>query len=159
MIQAVPYFGDIMEIITDPEFLKYSALEIILFVVGLLITIFANPTSKLQGTKEVQKNDVFVTPLTTINTGFSGADAYNPYASQNTSADPYNQNGYAGTSESQSSFADDFANRNGSTGAYGDQNGTWQNADSQNASQQSSSSSWNDVYGSSGSDNNNGFGN
>ena len=159
MIQAVPYFGDIMEIITDPEFLKYSALEIILFVVGLLITIFANPTSKLQGTKEVQKNDVFVTPLTTINTGFSGADAYNPYASQTASADPY---------ENKSSFADAFGDQNGfnssyegqsqATDAYGYQSGTQGSTDSQNASQQSSSSSWNDVYGS-GSDNNNGFGN
>ena len=65
ILDAVPYFGDIMSIILDPEFIRYSALEIVLFVIGLLVAIFANPTSKKNGRKAVEQNDVFLTPITT----------------------------------------------------------------------------------------------
>ena len=108
MIDAVPYFGDIMEIITDSEFLKNSALEIILFVVGIIIALVANPTSKLQGTKSVQQNDVFITPLSTA--------AYNPYGGQDTQ---YSQ-----------SFANTFGGQNQqwSTDTFGNQ--TTQNTSS-----------------------------
>ncbi len=155
MLEAVPYFGDIMEIITDPEFLKYSALEIILFIVGLLIAIFSNPTSKKAGTKEIQKNDVFITPLTTVNTGFSGADTYNPFGSQSSSSDAFSgQNSFTGSFAEQDSSANAYGSQSGYSDAYGNQSSSV----SQNASQQNASSSWNDVYGNNSSDNNNGFG-
>ena len=58
MTEAVPYFGDVMKIVMDPEFLKDGALEIILFIVGIVIALFANPTSKTAGRKGIQQNDV-----------------------------------------------------------------------------------------------------
>ena len=84
IMDAVPYFGDIMSIITDPEFVKASAMEIILFIVGLAVAAFANPTSKKNGRKNVQQNDVFITPLSTVDTGFTGYDAYNPFGNTDT---------------------------------------------------------------------------
>ena len=161
MIDAVPYFGDIMEIITDSEFLKNSALEIILFVVGIIIALVANPTSKLQGTKSVQQNDVFITPLSTA-TGYSGTEAYNPYSGQDTQSamygnnDPYNQ--------PKQNFASAFgSNSQEPADAYGNQTSqSFANSfGDQSASQNNSSvsSGWNDVYGNSDSGNNNGFGN
>lgn len=144
MIDAVPYFGDIMEIITDSEFLKNSALEIILFVVGIIIALVANPTSKLQGTKSVQQNDVFITPLSTA--------AYNPYGGQDTQSSMYGYNDTYNNQTASQSFASAFGGSTpqNSTDAFGNQA-------SQNDS--SASSGWNDVYGNSDSGNNNGFGN
>ena len=144
MIDAVPYFGDIMEIITDSEFLKNSALEIILFVVGIIIALVANPTSKLQGTKSVQQNDVFITPLSTA--------AYNPYGGQDTQSSMYGYNDTYNNQTASQSFANAFGGGTpqNSTDAFGNQA-------SQNDS--SASSGWNDVYGNSDSGNNNGFGN
>jgi hypothetical protein len=151
MIDAVPYFGDIMEIITDSEFLKNSALEIILFVVGIIIALVANPTSKLQGTKSVQQNDVFITPLSTA-TGYSGTEAYNPYGGQDTQSSMYGYNDTYNNQTASQSFANAFGGGTpqNSTDAFGNQA-------SQNDS--SASSGWNDVYGNSDSGNNNGFGN
>ena len=151
MIDAVPYFGDIMEIITDSEFLKNSALEIILFVVGIIIALVANPTSKLQGTKSVQQNDVFITPLSTA-TGYSGTEAYNPYGGQDTQSSMYGYNDTYNNQTASQSFASAFGGSTpqNSTDAFGNQA-------SQNDS--SASSGWNDVYGNSDSGNNNGFGN
>ena len=124
MLEAVPYFGDIMEIITDPEFLKYSALEIILFIVGLLIAIFSNPTSKKAGTKEIQKNDVFITPLTTVDTGFSGADTYNPFGSQSGYTDAYgNQTGSDSQNASQQNASSSWNDVYGNDG-FGNNNGS-----------------------------------
>ena len=148
LFEAVPYFGEVMQIVLDPEFIKYSALEIILFVVGIIIVLVSNPSSKMQGAKEVQKNDVFITPLVT-NNGFSGYDTYNPYSASGsqatqTYADPYgNQtsqydqtSGTAGFGQ-QSTSADQNSSFGTSQDAFGSNN------------------SWADAYGNGSSDNNN----
>ncbi|MBO4609439.1 MAG: hypothetical protein J5696_06150, partial [Lachnospiraceae bacterium] len=55
----------------------------------------ANPTSKRLGTKSVQQDDVFITPVTPIGMTYGTADtqAYDPYAqstdSFNQSSEPY----------------------------------------------------------------------
>ena len=116
MLDAVPYFGDILSIILDPEFIKYSALEIILFIVGLLVAIFANPTSKSNGRKEIQQNDVFVTPITSSD--FSGFDGYHTYEDksfQNTNDDymaQFNQNAYGDQNSAPASndYVDAYGN-------------------------------------------------
>ena len=118
MIDAVPYFGDIMSVITDPEFIKLSALEIILFVVGLLVAIFANPTSKKEGRKNIQQNDVFITPITASD--FSGYDAYHTYEDksyQNANNDymaQFNQNVYGDQNSASTSndYVDAYGNNN-----------------------------------------------
>ena len=125
--QAVPYFGDIMEIVLDPEFIRLSALEIVLFVVGLLIAIFANPTSKKQGRKAVQQNDVFITPLSTVNTGFSGADTYQPFGStQNSTAGYDTSYGTQNAFDTQNAYGTqnsyDQQSGDGTQGSYGNQN-------------------------------------
>ena len=107
MAEAVPYFGEIMGIITTSQFMKDCAPFIVLFIIGLLIACFGSPTSKKSGRKAIQQNDVFITPLSSVNTGFTGYDTYNPFGNngtQNPSAeydtsygtqDPYgNQNTY-----------------------------------------------------------------
>ena len=124
MLTAIPYFNDIMTIILDPEFIRYSALEIVLFFVGLLIAIFANPTSKKNGRKEIQQNDVFITPV--ASNDFSGYNAYNAYEDQNWQ----NNN----TTEQYQNAYDNSVNN-------------------------TASNDYVDVYGNSGQDNNNGFGN
>lgn len=73
MIDAAPYFGDIMQIIMDPEFIKYSMPEIVLYMIGLVVAIIYNPTSKRVGSKMVRQDDVFVTPLV-ANNDISGYD-------------------------------------------------------------------------------------
>jgi hypothetical protein len=113
MTEAVPYFGDVMKIVMDPAFLKDGALEIVLFVVGLVIALFANPTSKAQGRKGVQQNDVFITPLSMVDTGFSGADTYQPFGSTQNSYDQqsaYETQGSYGDQNAQSSDGSDFNN-------------------------------------------------
>ncbi len=162
MTEAAPYFGDVMKIIMDPGFLKDSALEIVLFVIGLVIALFANPTSKAQGRKGVQQNDIFITPLSSVNTGFSGADTYHasytqnssngfdtsyaaqdPYASQNTytAQDPYaSQNTY----ETQNSGVGQ--NIYGAQDPYGNQTA------------QNTGSDWREVYGQNSDNNNNNSG-
>ena len=150
IMDAVPYFGDIMSIITDPEFVKASAMEIILFIVGLAVAAFANPTSKKNGRKSVQQNDVFITPLSTIDTGFSGADAYNPFGSastQNPTAeynDPYGTQNSFGT-QSAYGTQDPYASQN----AFGDQTAQ---------TSQGTNSDWVDVYAQNSDNNNNSTG-
>lgn len=132
MLDAAPYVGDILSIILDPEFIKASALEIILFVVGIIVAVVSNPTSKKNGRKTIQQNDVFITPLSTVDTGFTGYDAYNPYANTDT------QN---------------FSN------AY-DAYNTQSTAENQDHNAQNVNNDWRDVYGqNSDNNNNNTFGN
>ena len=132
MLDAAPYVGDILSIILDPEFIKASALEIILFVVGIIVAVVSNPTSKKNGRKTIQQNDVFITPLSTVDTGFTGYDAYNPYANTDT------QN---------------FSN------AY-DAYNTQSTAETQDNNAQNVNNDWRDVYGqNSDNNNNNTFGN
>ncbi len=88
MIEAVPYFSDVMEIITDSEFVQESAREIVLFIVGIIVVLVANPTSKRLGTKSVQQDDVFITPVTAVGAFGYGdsAQGYNdPAQGYNTS--------------------------------------------------------------------------
>ncbi|MBQ3852079.1 MAG: hypothetical protein II760_01715 [Lachnospiraceae bacterium] len=150
MVEAFPYFGDVMKIVMDPEFLKDGAMEIVLFVIGLLIALFANPTSKKQGRKGVQQNDVFITPLSSINTGFSGADAYNPFGSvstQNPTAeynDPYGTQSAFGT-QTSAGYQDPYASQN----AFGDQTAQ---------TSQGTNSDWVDVYAQNSDNNNNSTG-
>ena len=75
MIEAAQYFPDIMEIILDPEFIRYSALEIILYVVGIIVALLYNPTSKRVGSKMARQDYVFITPLV-ANAGFGMDNAY-----------------------------------------------------------------------------------
>ena len=159
MLDAVPYFGDIMSIILDPEFIKYSALEIVLFVIGLLVAIFSNPTSKKNGRKSVQQNDVFITPVS--GTDFSGYDTYHTYedkswqnynqdSAQNTYTDAYGTQQTANsatTTQNYQSAYDNIMNPGANTDAYGNQTGN------------TASNDYVDVYGNNQGGNNNGFGN
>ena len=121
MTEAVPYFGDVMKIVMDPAFLKDGALEIVLFVVGLVIALFANPTSKAQGRKGVQQNDVFITPLSMVDTGFSGADTYQPFGStQNSTAGYDTSYGTRNAYGTQNSYDQQSAYE--TQGSYGNQN-------------------------------------
>ncbi len=136
MLQAAPYVGDILSIITDSEFVKASALEIVLLIVGIIVAIVGNPTSKKNGRKTIQQNDVFITPLATVDTGFTGYDAYNPFGNTDTQAassayDAYNTQDVYGTQDTASQSA------------YGNQN-------TQNAG-----SDWREVYGQNSDNNNN----
>ncbi len=113
MLDAAPYVGDIMSIIMDPEFIKYSALEIVLFVVGLLVAIFSNPTSKKNGRKEVQQNDVFITPISAAD--YSGYNTYHTYEDKswqntNTYQDPYNTGAAANTTTETQNFQNAYDN-------------------------------------------------
>ena len=146
MFEAVPYFTDVMKIVMDPGFLKESALEIVLFVIGLVIALFANPTSKAQGRKGVQQNDIFITPLSSVNTGFSGADTYHASYTQNAS------NGFDTTYGSGDTYAaqDPYASQN-----------TFAEQDpyaSQDQNAQNTNSDWRDVYGQTSDNNNNNSG-
>lgn len=168
MTEAVPYFGDVMKIVLDPEFLKDGAMEIILFIVGLVIAFFANPTSKTAGRKGVQQNDVFITPLTTVNTGFSGADTYHAYGAQNASngydTSYENRNAYGSQSTYETRNSYDSQNAYGAQNAYGDQNSyTGQNIyGAQNSggdqTAQNNGSDWREVYGQNSDNNNNNSG-
>ncbi len=138
ILDAVPYFGDIMSIILDPEFIKYSALEIVLFVIGLLAAIFANPTSKKNGRKTVQQNDVFITPVSRVN--YSGYDNYSDsYGTQTAETTT--------TTENYQSAYDNIMNSGANTDVYGNQ------------ANNTASNDYVDVYGNNGDGNNNGFGN
>lgn len=158
ILDAVPYFGDIMSIVLDPEFIRYSALEIVLFIIGLLVAIFSNPTSKKNGRKTVQQNDVFITPVS--RTDFSGYDTYHTYedkswqnynqdSAQNTYTDAYGTQQTSGTTNSQDyqSAYDNIMNPGANTGVYGNQEGN------------TASNDYVDVYGNNQGGNNNGFGN
>ncbi len=65
MAQAAPYFMDIVQILLLPEFIKNAGIELVCFFVGILIAVFANPTSKKNGRKLVQQNDIFLIPIST----------------------------------------------------------------------------------------------
>ena len=141
ILDAVPYFGDIMSIILDPEFIRYSALEIVLFVVGLLVAIFANPTSKQNGRKAVQQNDVFLTPISTGDYGTFGTA---------TTTEQY-QNAYDNTTYGSGQAADIYGNPVSGSGQTTDAYGNPVNNTAQN--------DYYDVYGNNSQNNNNGFGN
>ena len=128
MLEVAPYFTDVLSVITDSEFVRESALEIVLFVVGIIIAAVANPNSKKAGRQSVQQNDVFITPLSVVDTGFSGYDTYNPFGNNDT--------------QNATSAYDAFANQNASAGQ-----------DSANTN-----NDWRDVYAqNSDNNNNNGF--
>ena len=147
MVEAIPYFGDIMGIITDPQFMKDCAPFIVLFIIGLLIACFASPTSKKEGRKNVQQNDVFITPLSSVNTGFTGYDTYNPFGNTST------QNP---TAEYNTSYGnqDPYGNQNtyGTQNTYGSQN-TSTDQSAQTGTQ--AGSGWVDVYAQHSDNNNN----
>ena len=157
MFEAVPYFGDVMEIVTHPEFLKESALEIVLFVIGLIIAIFANPNSKTAGTKSAQQNDVFLTPLSRVDTGFSGYDTYgsDSYRNDTVQSSFSDAFGNSGNTQTQQGYTDVYGNARqsqGYTDVYGNaqpQQGytdVYGNAGTQDGT--ASGSDWNQVYGS-----------
>lgn len=151
--EAVPYFSDVMKIVMDPEFLKDGATEIVLFVIGLVIALFANPTSKKAGRKSVQQNDVFITPLSSVDTGFSGYDTYHPGYTQNAS------NGFDTSFGNQNSFGtqDPYAAQNsfGTQDPYAAQNGS---GNSDPFAAQNTGSEWRDVYAQNSDNNNNNSG-
>ena len=92
MIEAVPYFSDVVEIITDSSFVQDSAKEIVLFIVGIIIVLVANPTSKRQGTKSVQQDDVFIIPVSPIGMPYGSAAETSSYDSFNQNTDAFGQN-------------------------------------------------------------------
>ena len=123
-------------------------------VIGCLIAIFANPTSKKQGRKAVQQNDVFITPLSTVNTGFSGADTYQPFGStQNSTAGYDTSYGTQNAFDTQNVYGTqnsyDQQSGDGAQGSYGDQN---------LQSAQNVNNDWVDVYGQHSDNNNNSTG-
>ena len=174
MAEAAEYFGDIIAIITDSSFIKVVGELAALFLIGLVIAIFANPTRKSQGRKAVRQNDVFITPLSTVNTGFSGADTYHAYGSQNasngydTSYGTQSAYGTQTTYENQNAYGTQstYENQNtyGSQSTYGDQNSyTGQNIyGAQNSggdqAAQNNGSDWREVYGQHSDNNNNNSG-
>lgn len=162
MAEAAEYFGDIIAIIIDPSFIKIVGEFAVLFVIGLVIAIFANPTRKSQGRKAVRQNDVFITPLSSVNTGFSGDDTYHAYGTQNASGGYDTSYGTRNTYGSQSTY--ETQNTYGSQNTYGDQNSyTGQNiygAQNSNVDQaaQNNGGDWKEVYGQHSDNNNNNSG-
>ena len=119
MIEAAQYFPDIMEIILDPEFIRYSALEIILYVVGIIVALLYNPTSKRVGSKMARQDDVFITPLV-ANAGFGMDNAYGTsntgYGTDN-SAFGTNNTGYGTDNSAFGTNNQDFGTDNTGFGA------------------------------------------
>ncbi|MCR4791431.1 MAG: hypothetical protein K5871_01635 [Lachnospiraceae bacterium] len=107
IIEHAMNFNKIWNIITSPVFMKNKdmILQTVLLVVGLLIALAANPTSRKSGQKNISQNDVFITPLVTPNTGFSGNDTYHAFEYQQSQ-------GYTDqtASDSQTTWVDPYAN-------------------------------------------------
>ena len=124
LFTAIPYVSDILEIIVEAEILGDIALELILFIVGLVAVLVVNPTSKKLAAKNIADGDKLLVPIVPEGATF---ETYNPFGStdtQNASSayDAYNtqtlygdQNAANTTNDWRDVYAQNSDNNNNNT--------------------------------------------